>query len=163
MKKVLLGLAVLLVGTALFFGGLFLGQANATDSQVDWMMGSGQQGRRFIGEDGKPIECGYGNVAGMAREPMIGNGFSADACGEGFAGNGFGMMGNAGMMNGYGRMGTGLGMIGGPSITGNGYGMMNGGHGMMGGATGVVGGPGMMGRFGTLMSTLYLLRMPKPH
>jgi hypothetical protein len=150
MKKVLLGLAVLLVGTALFFGGLFLGQANATDSQVDWMMGSGQQGRRFIGEDGKPIECGYGNVAGMAREPMIGNGFSADACGEGFAGNGFGMMGNAGMMNGYGRMGTGLGMMGGPNIKGNGYGMMNWSHGMMGSATGVMGGPGMMGRFGSV-------------
>ncbi len=95
MKKVLLGLAVLLAGTALFFGGLFLGQANATDSQVDWMMGSGQRGPRFIGEDGEPIDCHYWNTAGMM--------------------NGFGMPGSGfGMMNGeYGMMGSGAGMMGG--------------------------------------------------
>jgi hypothetical protein len=101
MNKVLLGVVGLLVGVALLFGGFFLGQANATDNQAGWMMGSGQRGLDFIGEGNGPAGCDYGAGAAMMGGGMIGNGFNGEACNYGMMGNGFGMMGS-GMMGGYG-------------------------------------------------------------
>ncbi len=117
--RILSIIGLVILGVALFFGGLFWGSSQA--NALSFYPGSMMNGGFSATQDGymNTPQNGYGMMDGsfgIASNGMMG--------GYGGTNSGYDMMGgNAGMMGGYGETNSGYGMMGG--MIGNASGLIN--------------------------------------